>query len=336
MFLSYLNDRKSWLAFYFISLGIINFVLWIDQGIQAELSSVLYINLLLITSFILFFMWRYFQETKFIKALADLLKTEEDDWHVALPNAVDRQDEMTKALLQKASLHFANRLEKVKNVNLRESDYMAAWVHEVKTPLTAMKLTIDAHRSDPDFRKIETEWVRLHLLIERQLSIARLSTLEKTTIKKMVSAEIKELASWFMEKNIAVEFKGEDQNVIADVKWSRFMIRQFLTNAIKYSPVGGVITIIMQGNISLQILDEGAGIAPHDLPRIFEKGFTGGAGRIHNAASGLGLYLARIVADKTGMTLTATSELGKGTTIEILFPNENDYDRTISHPNTPK
>lgn len=339
MFLSYLNDKKSWLFFYMASIGLIDFVLLLDQGIQIEFTSVLYLNLLLFLAFNLFIIWRYQMEIKFTKELVELLEEDNEAWYVALPTALYKQDAVTRELLQSAAIRFSSRLSEVQSLSIQEGDYIAAWIHEVKTPLTAMKLMIDEHRQDPHFRKIETEWLRLHLLVDQQLSISRLPSLEKdyvlekTNLQQLVSREVKELASWCMEKNVAVEFDGEGIDIVADVKWCRFIIRQLLTNAIKYSPIGGTITIIMKenemGHTVLQIQDEGPGIAPHDLPRIFEKGFTGGAGRIHNAASGLGLYLAKMVASKMGITLTATTEVGKGTRIGILFPNENDFDKLL-------
>ena len=96
-----------------------------------------------------------------------------------------------------------------------ESDYTAAWVHEVKAPLTAMKLLIDANRTDPAIRKLEAEWLRVYLLIDQQLYISRLPTLEadyiveETDVQRLAAAEVRELATWCMEKNIAVEFEGE-------------------------------------------------------------------------------------------------------------------------------
>ena len=80
----------------------------------------------------------------------------------------------------------------------------------------------------------------------------------------------------------------------------------------------------------LTIKDEGPGIKAHDLPRIFDKGFTGGTGRLHNAATGLGLYLAQTVAEKIGITLTAQSEMGQGTTMKMMFSTENDFDKTLT------
>jgi OmpR family two-component system bacitracin resistance sensor histidine kinase BceS len=137
-----------------------------------------------------------------------------------------------------------------------------------------------------------------------------------------------------MDKNVAVEFEGDNVEAVTDFKWCRFMIRQFLTNAVKYSPEGGTIIISTKikssGNASMSITDEGPGIKSHDLPRIFDKGFTGGTGRIHNAATGLGLYLAHMVATKMGIILDAHSNEAKGTTMEAVFPTENEFDKMLT------
>ena len=217
-----------------------------------------------------------------------------------------------------------------------EQDYIAAWVHEVKTPLTAVKLTIDANRDIPAMRKIESEWLRIHLLIDQQLYISRLSSLEadyvleQTGIQRLAAQEVRELTSWCMEKNIAVEFEGEETLVRTDRKWCRFIIRQILTNAVKYSPEGGMIllstAVTSDGHIRMTIRDEGPGISDHDLPRIFDKGFTGGNGRLLNAATGLGLYLAQIVAIKIGISLTVESELHVGTAMQMTFTANNTFE----------
>jgi OmpR family two-component system bacitracin resistance sensor histidine kinase BceS len=217
-----------------------------------------------------------------------------------------------------------------------ENDYIASWVHEIKAPLTAMKLTIDANQSDPVMRKMEAEWLRIYLLVDRQLYITRLPALEsdyvleETAIQRLAAKEVRDLASWCMEKNIAVEFEGQDSEVITDIKWCRFIIRQLLMNAVKYSPKGGTLLIsteIMQaGNVILSIRDEGPGIPAHDLPRIFDKGFTGGNGRIYNAATGLGLYLARNIAAKIGISLEARSDQTKGTVMRMNFTTKNDFE----------
>ena len=253
MFIGYIKDMKSWILFFIGAIGFIDVILWLDQGIDVEFTSALYFNLLLLLFFMVFILWRYRVETKFTKELAELIEKGIEDWHIALPDSTFSHDEMTKEMLHQAAENFSKELSEMKKVTIHEGDYIASWVHEVKTPLTAMKLTIDEHRGDPAIRKIESEWLRLHLLVDQQLSISRLPSLEadyvleKTNLQKLASAEVRELASWCMDKNIAVEFEGEDVEVVADVKWCRFMIRQFLTNAVKYSPVGG--TIIVSTNV---------------------------------------------------------------------------------------
>ncbi|WP_203247497.1 sensor histidine kinase [Sporosarcina beigongshangi] len=336
MFRSYLKDMASWISFFLLSLGFADMIIWLDQGIDTKFSSVLYVNILLIIALILFVYWRYRKEMTFTKELVTFTGGSTIDWHEALPESPFKRDEITKEVLQVAALSFSEKLATIKQANVIESDYTAAWIHEVKAPLTAMKLLIDAHRTDPAIRKLEAEWLRVYLLIDQQLYISRLPTLESdylveaTAIQRLAAAEVRELATWCMEKNIAVEFEGEDARVVTDVKWSRFIIRQILTNAVKYSSAGSTICILTSiksnGNVALTIKDEGPGIKSHDLPRIFDKGFTGGAGRLQNAATGLGLYLAKTVADKLGITLAAESIVNQGTTITMIFPTENEFD----------
>ena len=330
---------KSWIFFFLCSLALVDVILWLDQGISVKFASVFYFNMLLILFFIVFLIWRYRMEMKFIKKITSLINSEIDDWQVALPEAIYARDEKMKEMMLHAAKNYSQALADVKETSIHEGDYIAAWVHEVKTPLTAMKLIIDEHRGDSAFGKIELEWLRLNLLVDQQLSISRLPSLEtdyileKTNLQSLASAEIRELASWCMEKNIAIEFKSDNIDVVADVKWCRFIIRQFLTNAVKYSPTGGTILISMNKNLSghtvLTILDEGPGIQSHDLPRVFDKGFTGDTGRIQNAATGLGLYLAQTVATKMGISLTASSPIDGGTAMAMTFPDENDFDKIV-------
>jgi len=340
MFVSYLNDIKSWILFFFGMLGLSDAILWLDQGIAVEFVSVFYFNILILTFFVLFIVWRYRKEMKFVRNISLLMDEPELDWHEALPKPGFMRDRVMSEALQQVAVSSAKEIEDLRCESIIEGDYTAAWVHEVKAPLTAMKLTMDGHRSNPVIRKIEAEWLRVYLLIDQQLYISRMPTLEsdyvleQTDVFGFVTAEVRELASWCMEKNIAVELEGESKDVITDIKWSRFIIRQLITNAVKYSPIGGTIHIEARvnptGNTVLSIKDDGPGIKSHDLPRIFDKGFTGGAGRLHNAATGLGLYLAQTAATKIGITLWAASEMEQGTTLYMIFSTENEFDKLLT------
>jgi len=330
---------KSWIVFFVLALGFADVLIWLDAGIDVEFLSVLYFNVLFLIIFSLFIVWRYRKEMRFIKELTVLEDVASLDWHEALPETNFKRDEIVIELIRQSAIYSSNKISELRYANAIESDYTTAWVHEVKAPLTAMKLTLDGHSHEPVFRKIQAEWLRIHLLIDQQLYISRMPTLEadyvleKTDVYRLVTSEVRELASWFMEKNVAVEFEGEDTEVVTDVKWCRFIIRQIVTNAVKYSPDGGMIIISINNteseNVVLSFKDNGPGIQAHDLPRIFDKGFTGGMGRIHNAATGLGLYLAQTVAEKIGIMLQAQSEMGQGTTLKMTFSTENDFDKTL-------
>ncbi|WP_339252220.1 sensor histidine kinase [Sporosarcina sp. FSL W8-0480] len=338
MFIAYVRDMKSWILLFVTSLAVTDGLIWIDKGLTMRLSSLIYLNLLLIAIFILFFIWRYKKEIHFTKELLRISEDPSRDWQEGLPETTFIRDQTVNELLKQVAADYMEEISEMKSANLMESDYTAAWVHEVKAPLTSMKMTIDANRQDPVIRKVESDWLRVHLLIDQQLYITRMPSigtdyvLEKIEMHHLITPEIRELRSWYIEKNIAVEIEDKDLEVITDSKWSRFIIRQLLTNAVKYSPDGGVVHIKFDrsrsGHPVLFIKDEGPGIPAHDLPRIFDKGFTGGTGRLHNAATGIGLYLAHQAASKIGVSLSAHSVMNEGTTMKMTFSTENEFDVT--------
>ncbi|GIO27955.1 sensor histidine kinase [Ornithinibacillus bavariensis] len=342
MFIRYIVLRKSWIFLFVALLGVTNILIMLDKGITVEASSILYLNALFLITFCLFFLWRYKKEMKFTTSLDLLSKDLPLDWIENLPEPENRLDEITYEFLRAVDLQYKRQVSKFNEARLIEDDYMASWIHEVKTPLTAMKLVLDARRSDSAIRQIEVEWLKIHLLLDRQLYMTRLPTLEsdyrleEASLQRLATEEVQDLASWCLEKNLAVNIEGTNVTVVTDVKWCRFILRQLLTNAIKYSPVGGTIVIKTnvseRGNVTLDLQDEGPGIQPHDLPRIFDKGFTGENGRIQNAATGLGLYLAKTVADKLGITLKAKSSKSGGTVMQITFSDPNTFE-TIRRSN---
>lgn len=337
MFFAYLKDKKSWLFFFLLSLLAADLLLLLDPGIVVKISSLVYLNVLILIAFSIFVFWRCRKETVYMRRLVKLVGEADSDWHEALPESEFARDEMVNELLKDAGMAFSKRLSEVRSRTVVQGEYTAAWVHEVKAPLTAMKLLIDANQDISVMRRIDAEWLRVFLLVDQQLYISRLPTLEQdyvlesVPLKSMVTAEVRELMSWCREKNIALELDGLDRIVVTDLKWSRFVFRQVLTNAVKYSPLDGTITVKARvkntGQTILSVKDEGPGIPDHEMPRIFDKGFTGGAGRIQNAATGLGLYLAKTVAEKMGIALSAFSEENQGTKVEMAFPLENEFER---------
>ncbi|MDW0110887.1 sensor histidine kinase [Sporosarcina aquimarina] len=334
----YIVDRKSWIALFLGSLLLTDLLLFLDQGFAINPVSVGYLNVLLLSIFIVFVIWRYRKETAYTRSLSRLLEELPDDWQEGLPSTIFHQDAMTSELLQHVDASYRKQMAKMREFVQSEQNDTAAWVHEVKAPLTAMKLLIDANRKIPEFRKIEAEWLRVHLLIDQQLYISRLPSLEadyvveQADIVRIAAEEVRQLMPWCLEKNIAFEIAEESLEVVTDQKWSRFILRQLLTNAVKYSPPGGTIALQTSvdetGHLSIIVADEGPGIPAHEMPRIFDRGFTGSAGRIQHAATGLGLYLAKQAADKIGVRLDGQSDGSTGTQMVITFSVENEFDAT--------
>ncbi|SIT74520.1 sensor histidine kinase [Edaphobacillus lindanitolerans] len=339
MFIPYIRSRIPWILFYLAALFLADLLIYLDSGLPVDFSAAVYFNVLLLAALVLFIVWRFRRETKFLSEIRSLEGEPLSDWEALLPVRPVGLDCVTMELLQEVSRTHRKEKAALQEDQTMEADYTAAWVHEVKAPLTAMKLILDEHRGQPAMRRLSAEWLRLHLLIDRQLYISRLPTIasdfipETADIQSLIAPEVRDLAAWCMEKDVAVELEGEDVPVRSDVKWARFVIRQVLTNAVKYSPAGGTIRIWTghdeSGHPNIRIEDEGPGIPAHDLFRIFEKGFTGGTGRIHNAATGLGLYLADTVGARLGMGLCAVSEEGSGTAVTVVFPRENEFDRMM-------
>ncbi len=332
----YVKERRTWIFYFVCVLLFLDALLLLDNSITASIESIIYLNVVLIVSFVLFFIFRYSRETIFLRKLEELKETPSADWQDVIGVVEHMSDEMMREVLIEMERAYREERTKTRELQVLEADHLDAWVHELKAPLTAMRLIMDRDRMNPIVQALESDWLRLHLLLDEQLYLSRLNTLssdyllQRVDLYPLIIQEVKLLSSWCFERNIAVEFEGEDSfEVLTDAKWSPFIVRQLLTNAVKYSPEGGTITICLskEGEYpSITITDEGPGIPATDIPRIFERGYTGKKGRVSNAATGLGLYLAKTVSERIGNSLHVQSRVGEGTTMILYFTKENDYD----------
>ncbi|EPR28274.1 Two-component sensor kinase ytsB [Geobacillus sp. WSUCF1] len=218
----------------------------------------------------------------------------------------------------------------------QEKDELLSWIHEMKTPLTAMRLIIERVGDENTKAQLLYEWLRIHLLLDQQLHQRRLPHMEndlyieQVELEPLLINEIKPLQSWCMQKGIGFDLQLDVRSVLSDAKWLSFIIRQIITNAVKYSESSDIVvkSFMKNGHARLQIQDFGLGIDPKDLPRIFEKGFTSTTEHQNEAATGMGLYLAKKAAKPLLLDFHVESTPGRGTTFTIIFPQENDIIRT--------
>lgn len=200
-------------------------------------------------------------------------------------------------------------------------DYYTMWAHQIKTPIAAMRLNLQ--NEDSDFsRRLTEDLQRVEQYVEMVLCYLRLDSnssdyvIREYDIDSIVRQGIKKFASQFIRKKIKLDYRPSDLKVVTDEKWLLFVIEQVLSNSLKYTKQGS-ISVFVNDNQELCIKDTGIGIAPEDLPRIFENGYTGYNGRNDKKASGIGLYLCKRICKNLGHEITASSALGEGTTIKI-------------------
>lgn len=208
-------------------------------------------------------------------------------------------------------------------------EYIETWAHEIKTPLASTRLILENHPGTLS-TDIARELDRVDFLLEQTLFYARSAQthkdyiIRKTSLKSLVNSVIRRNSHAFIENKIAVEPLREDVEAYTDVKWMEFILNQIVNNAIKYKrdtdPRIRFSTERHENSIYLKIADNGIGIPASDLPRIFDKGFTGQTGRKYGKSTGIGLYLCRKLCRKLGVGITAQSEEGQGTELTIEFP----------------
>ena len=205
-------------------------------------------------------------------------------------------------------------------------DYYTTWVHQIKTPISTMKMMLEGEDGE-ESRSLLSELFRIEQYAEMALSYIRLGddssdyVFKEYDLDGIIRDAVRKYAPQFIRKKIGLNYGGTDVKVLTDEKWLRFVIEQVLSNSIKYTREGSV-TITVTPEKVLKIADTGIGIAPEDVPRIFEKGFTGYNGRSYKKSTGLGLYLCKTACSRLSHKISAESEPGKGTVISIDLSSE--------------
>ncbi len=208
-------------------------------------------------------------------------------------------------------------------------DYYTMWVHQIKTPISAMKLLIQTSESEIS-SDLSSELFKIEQYVEMVLSYIRLGSNENDFVIKeydldnIVRQAIRKYAPLFIRKKINLDFQPTTYKVLTDEKWLVFVIEQLLSNAIKYTNKGK-ISIYPLEDKKLVIEDTGIGISQEDIPRIFDKGFTGYNGRTDKKATGLGLYLCKNILDKLSHKISIESEVGVKTKVilDLAMVNVN-------------
>ncbi|WP_223701061.1 sensor histidine kinase [Sutcliffiella deserti] len=325
----FLMERISWILMVVFLLILALIMAYLDSSLSVD--SMFYYVFLSLVIFFLFVVIRYFKETSFFKELGERESTTD------ITSLPEKNSPFESFIYHQISSSI-EQLEKEASTNQflleQEKDELLSWIHEVKTPLTALKLIIDRTENQQLRSELMYEWLRIHYLLDQQLHQKRIPFMENdlfietVELESLLNSEIRTLRSWCLKKGIGFDVELSSPYVLTDAKWLSFILRQLLTNAVKYSEEGSEITIQSFDEMNhtiLTVADNGRGIDPRDVDRIFDKGFTSTSKHQDQHATGMGLYLAKKAALPLGIQLSVLSTIGRGTTFTLTFSKENSF-----------
>lgn len=202
-------------------------------------------------------------------------------------------------------------------------EYYTTWAHQIKTPIASMRLALQGEDTAL-FRRLLSDLSRTEQYVEMVMAFLRLEdapgdyVFREVALDEVLRQALRRFSAEFIDRRLRLDYTPTGLTVLTDEKWLCFVLEQLLSNALKYTREGS-ITVELAGERVLAIRDTGIGIAPEDLPRIFEKGYTGQNGRADKRASGLGLYLCSRICRNLGVGLTVKSTSCVGTTLLLDF-----------------
>ncbi|MCI7493838.1 MAG: sensor histidine kinase [Ruminococcus sp.] len=285
-----------------------------------KLEAILYASMLCLTAGLLFegvhlisYLRRHTEQQKRLQGLP-ISYTE-----LLPPRTLAEQD--LQEMVQKLGEQYTAVTTDWQRQQKESLDYYSAWVHQIKTPISSMKMILQQEDTEEN-HLLSAELFRIEQYTEMALQYLRLDSktndfvFQQYDLDSIIRQAIRKYAPQFILRKIRLIYEPVSMTILTDEKWMLFLLEQLLSNAIKYTPHGSV-TISVTPEKILQVADTGIGIAPEDLPRIFEKGFTGYNGRADKKSTGLGLYLCQQAAKKISVSLSVTSEVGKGSVFSV-------------------
>lgn len=240
-----------------------------------------------------------------------------------LPEGGDALEDAWRALSEDALLRARALEEKARRARDESLDYYTLWVHQIKTPISAMRLVLE-RQEGREALLLREELFKIERYADLALRYARLDGIADNLVPAvldldpLVRAAVGKYSLLFVLKKLTLKLEPTRLTVVSDAQWLSFILEQLLSNAVKYTERGGVKIYARDGRLVIE--DSGRGIAPEDLPRVFEKGFTGSGGRADGRASGIGLYLSRRAAGALGAKIALESAPGLGTRAVLSFP----------------
>ncbi|MBR2827149.1 MAG: sensor histidine kinase [Erysipelotrichaceae bacterium] len=319
LFWTYIRSIRGTLAIFFgfFAVFLISFALY---GLPLE--AVIYPILLCIILGLAYLLYRFHVLSEWHREISRLknMTAELIDF---IPRSNTVYDEDYGEIIQELIRQKKTVLDDAREETSRMMDYYTLWVHQIKTPIASMRLRLQGEDSELS-RNLLSELGRIERYVEMVLTYLRLEgpgsdyIFREYELDPIIEEAVKKFAGDFIMRKLKLNYEPFNRKVLTDEKWLSFVIEQLLSNALKYTE-HGEISIYVEDPLTLCIEDTGIGISPEDLPRIFERNYTGVKGRADKRASGIGLYLCKRICTNLNHEISAESEVGRGTRIMVKF-----------------
>lgn len=313
-----------------VSVLLVFALLWL---IETPMVFIFFVESTMLAAYLCAFLYDYWRRRNYYTQLWKILDRLEEKTLIGeilvRPDFLDGQ--ILDEILRRCNKYQNDRLADAEQNSQEYREYLDSWVHEIKTPITSARLIVENH-INPITLRIDDELRRIDGFVEQVLYYARSTAVEKdfkvdkTTLQALVNSALKTYSKPLIQAGGRPFFCGLDIPVCADTKSCSFIIGQIISNSIKYRTEDLQVSFSAyeeQDSVRLIVSDNGIGISPADLPRVFDKGFTGDNGRRYSKSTGIGLYLCKKLCGKMNIGITIQSELGQGTAVTLSFPRES-------------
>lgn len=326
---NYIKENRIFLYLIVTIMAIVNIVILLDPYLSKSLESLIYIDLLVCISILIFLVLGFFNyKNKLDMFISYINKKKDEDFNFKGNVIYTEVDKLVKEYDEE----IYSLKEELEEIN----DYMTNWIHEVKIPISVLEIISKRIRDiDTGLSKdIRTSVSRINRLVEQAMYSSRAGNyssdflIGETDLENVVKEVIKKNKYQFIYNKIEIETQDLNYTILTDKKWITHIIELIVDNSIKYSKAGGKIEIFTKeakNGIELHIKDYGLGIVPQDIDRIFDKGFTGQNGRKITKSTGMGLYISKKILNKLSHKIEVISTPGEFCDVYITFYKLSDY-----------
>lgn len=333
-FLGYVKDKANYILTFIVYCII---VIFYGEAMQINNNFIIVIITISFAFETVGFVVNYIRKNRYINEINSIIDGLEEKYLISevIEKPKREEDFAYYKILKRTNKSMLENVTKVKTTQKDYKDYIESWVHEIKIPITSVKLICENNKSEIT-NKIDEEVEKINNYVEQALFYARLDQvsndfmIRKINLAEVVRNVLARNKKIMIQNNIKVEVKDVTVDVFSDEKWLEFILNQIIINSIKYKKEQNA-TISISGienkeNVHLKIKDNGIGIKESEINRIFDKGFTGTNGRNQKKSTGIGLYLCKRLCEELDMNLTAKSKENEYTEITIIIPRNKRID----------